>query len=78
MLDYVLSVTGQSQVFYVGHSQGTIMGFAGFSTSMDLASKVKVFFALAPITTMKHVEGALHYFAPFYKELEVSRQKMAR
>eukprot|EP00731_Ephydatia_muelleri_P029819 Em0021g342a len=70
MLDYVLNVTGQSQVFYVGHSQGTIMGFAGFSTSADLASKVKAFFALAPITTVKHVEGALHYFAPFYKELE--------
>ena len=47
------------------------MGFAGFSTSVDLASKVKAFFALAPITTVQHVEGALHYFAPFYKEFEV-------
>ena len=72
MLNYTLSVTGQSQVFYVGHSQGTIIGFAGFSTNADLASKVKVFFALAPIATVQHVEGALHYFAPFYRELEVS------
>ena len=39
----------QDQLYYVSHSQGTVMGFAGFTTNETLASKVKKFFALAPV-----------------------------
>ena len=31
MIDYVLNKTGQESVFYFGHSQGSIIGFTGFS-----------------------------------------------
>merc|ERR1711865_895927 len=34
---------------YMGHSQGTIQAFAGFSRLQELAKKVKVFVALAPV-----------------------------
>ena len=72
MIDYALSVSGQDSLYYVGHSQGTMMGFAGFSTNRTLASKVKGFFALAPVTTVKYIEGMFHYIAKYYKIIEVS------
>ena len=31
MIDYVVKKTGQENVFYFGHSQGSIIGFTGFS-----------------------------------------------
>ena len=47
--DYIRSRTGQQKLSYVGHSMGTTMGFAGFSKYPDLAARVKVFAALAPV-----------------------------
>ena len=72
MIDYVLSVSGQNTTYYVGHSQGTMMGFAGFSSNATLASKIRGFFALAPVSTVKNVEGMFEYIAKFYKILLVS------
>ena len=54
MLEYVLNGTGQPDLFYVGHSQGTLIGFTAFSSNPELAKKVKIFFALAPVYTVTH------------------------
>ncbi|EDO32172.1 predicted protein [Nematostella vectensis] len=54
MIDYVLQTTGQSQLFYIGHSQGTLMGFTGFSDNTTLAKQIKLFIALAPVYTLKN------------------------
>jgi lysosomal acid lipase/cholesteryl ester hydrolase len=70
MVDYALEVSNQSQLFYVGHSQGTVMGFAGFSSLPKLAAKIKLFVALAPVTTVKHIKGAFDVISYFYKEVE--------
>jgi lysosomal acid lipase/cholesteryl ester hydrolase len=43
-----LSQTNHTQLFYVGHSEGTTQAFAGF-TNKTLASQVKLFVALAPV-----------------------------
>ena len=71
MLDRALQVSQQDQLYYVGHSQGTVMGFAGFTANETLAAKVKKFFALAPVSTVKHISGLLYYISKFYKEVEV-------
>ena len=71
MLDYVLKVTGQKQLFYVGHSQGTIMGFAGFTFNQSLASRVKAFFALAPVAYIKHIKGAFKVVTDYKDEFTV-------
>ena len=57
MLNYVLETTGQTELFYAGHSMGTVMGFAGFTVNQTLAKQIKAFFALAPVTTVKHAKG---------------------
>ena len=55
MVDYILESTGQKQLYYIGASQGTIMAFAGFSESLELQSKIRMYFAVAPITRMVNV-----------------------
>ena len=47
------------------------MIFAGFTANETLAAKVKKFFALAPVSTVKHISGLLYYISKFYKEVEV-------
>ena len=42
MLNYVLHVTGHQKLFYVGHSQGTLIAFARFSHDRVLANKARL------------------------------------
>ncbi|XP_067671238.1 lysosomal acid lipase/cholesteryl ester hydrolase-like [Haliotis asinina] len=70
MIDYILRTTGQPQIHYVGHSQGTLIGFAGFSQNKTLGQLVKTFIALAPVATVGHIKSPIRLLAPFSKELK--------
>ncbi|XP_077407532.1 gastric triacylglycerol lipase isoform X2 [Vanacampus margaritifer] len=52
VVDYIVKATGQEQLAYVGHSQGTTIAFMAFSRLPHLAAKIKLFVALAPVTTV--------------------------
>lgn len=54
-IDKILGVTGFTSLSYIGHSQGTLQGFAGFSTDDAVAAKVNVFIALAPVAYVNHI-----------------------
>jgi len=54
ILSYVTQTTGQSQVAYVGHSQGTTQMFAAASLSADVRAKLSIFVALAPAAYVQH------------------------
>ncbi|XP_046378387.2 lysosomal acid lipase/cholesteryl ester hydrolase-like [Haliotis rufescens] len=71
MIDYIVQTTGQPQVHYVGHSQGTLIGFAGFSQNKTLGQLVKTFIALAPVATVGHIKSPLRLLAPFSKGLKL-------
>ena len=71
IVDYITTLTRQPQLFYVGHSQGTAMGFAGFSSNKTLSSRVRRFYALAPITTIKHIWGGMRILSDGYRFLSV-------
>ena len=72
MIDFALSISGQEKLYYVGHSQGTMMGFAGFSQNQTLASKIIEFYPLAPVTTVSHIEGLFSIIARLDKFAEVT------
>uniref|UniRef100_A0A8B9PFZ1 Lipase n=1 Tax=Apteryx owenii TaxID=8824 RepID=A0A8B9PFZ1_APTOW len=59
MIDFVLQKTGQKQIYYVGYSQGSTIAFIAFSSMPELAQKIKIFFALAPVTTIKYTKSPI-------------------
>nr|XP_056706187.1 putative lysosomal acid lipase/cholesteryl ester hydrolase isoform X2 [Euleptes europaea] len=52
-VNFILDKTGQKRIYYVGHSEGTTIGFVAFSSMPQLAEKIKMFFVLAPVVTLK-------------------------
>ncbi|XP_041517270.1 tear acid lipase-like protein [Microtus oregoni] len=58
-IDFIVNKTGQKQIYYVGHSQGTLLAFGAFSTNPQLAQKIKLSFLLAPVATVKYVSGVI-------------------
>ncbi|NXF81210.1 LIPK Lipase, partial [Sclerurus mexicanus] len=65
VINFIEQKTGQKQLFYIGHSQGTTIGFIAFSTMPQLAQKIKVFLALAPVTTVTFSQSPLRKLALF-------------
>ncbi|XP_042545372.1 tear acid lipase-like protein [Dipodomys spectabilis] len=66
-IDFILEETRQKQIYYVGHSQGTLIAFGAFATNPQLAQKIKISFVLGPIATAKYIAGglqALSYLPP--------------
>ncbi|XP_077876477.1 lipase member K isoform X3 [Ictidomys tridecemlineatus] len=58
-INLIIEKTGQEQLFYVGHSQGTTIAFIAFSTNPELAKRIKIFFALAPVVTVKYTRSPI-------------------
>ncbi|XP_054379495.1 lipase member K isoform X2 [Pongo abelii] len=67
-INFIIEKTGQKRLYYVGHSQGTTIAFIAFSTNPELAKKIKIFFALAPVVTVKYTQS------PMKKLTTLSRQ----
>uniref|UniRef100_A0A8C6QVQ2 Tear acid lipase-like protein n=1 Tax=Nannospalax galili TaxID=1026970 RepID=A0A8C6QVQ2_NANGA len=65
-IDFILKNAGQKQIYYTGHSQGTIKAFGAFSTNPQLAHKTKINFALGPVTTLRYTSAmrTLAYILP--------------
>ncbi|KGL81604.1 Lipase member K, partial [Tinamus guttatus] len=65
MISFIEQKTGQKQLYYIGHSQGTTIAFAAFSTIPELAQKIKLYIALAPAASIKFVRSPLKKLALF-------------
>eukprot|EP00927_Polykrikos_kofoidii_P009904 TRINITY_DN1415_c0_g1_i1.p1 TRINITY_DN1415_c0_g1~~TRINITY_DN1415_c0_g1_i1.p1 ORF type:complete len:441 (-),score=72.65 TRINITY_DN1415_c0_g1_i1:96-1343(-) len=74
-VDYVLTTTGRSSLSYVGHSQGTIQAFAGFSQDAELSKKIDLFVALAPVAFVDNMKSPIFtilaklYFTEFERRI---------
>ncbi|XP_072931727.1 gastric triacylglycerol lipase-like [Epargyreus clarus] len=55
MIDYVLETTGQDNLTYIGHSQGTTAFFVMCSEVLDCDKKINFMVALSAVAWMKHV-----------------------
>ena len=71
VMEYIKLKTKQEQLYYVGHSQGTMIAFAEFSSNQQLAKSVRKFFALGPVSYLGNMESPLKYLAGLVPELKV-------
>lgn len=70
-VNFILNKTGQTTLYYAGHSQGSLMAFAELSRNHDLAKKIKAVFALGPVAYLGHMKSPLKLLADYVPELEV-------
>ncbi|CAD7673978.1 unnamed protein product [Nyctereutes procyonoides] len=68
-INFIVRHTGQEGIFYVGHSQGTSIAFITFSTIPKIAGRIKVFFALAPVFSIKNSNSPLIKMAYSWRSL---------
>ncbi|XP_002756419.1 lipase member N [Callithrix jacchus] len=54
IIDFIINKTGQEELFFIGHSLGTTIGFVAFSTMPELAQRIKMNFALGPVISFKY------------------------
>ena len=58
--EYVIRVTGNNRITYIGHSQGTTQMFASISLNPDFYLKHMVrFIALAPVVRTQNMQSEL-------------------
>jgi len=64
-VELALNLSGESQLTYIGHSQGTLQAFAAFGDQAPgaVAEKIKLFVALAPVAYVNHVEAMVKLLA---------------
>lgn len=58
-IDYILELTGQEQLQYVGYSQGTTSFFVMASSRPEYNAKIKMATLLAPAAEMEHLQHPL-------------------
>lgn len=55
MIDYILYTTGQQQILYIGHSQGTTSFYVMTSERQEYNDKISAMFSLSPVCFMNHL-----------------------
>lgn len=71
MLDYVLNTTQQTKLYYVGHSQGTLILFGLLSEKPEYNKKIQLFSALGPVTNVTYMKSPVRLLAPFARDAQM-------
>ncbi|XP_069680505.1 lipase 3-like [Periplaneta americana] len=59
MIDYILEKTGETSLFYAGHSMGTTMFYVMGSERPEYNAKIRAMFSLAPVAFMSHLKSPM-------------------
>jgi pimeloyl-ACP methyl ester carboxylesterase len=73
MVDYVLRVTGHSNLHFVGHSMGATIAVVMLSERPQYNDKLKITILLAPVIKLEHNTSIFRHSAPLWKALQVSK-----
>ncbi|KAL0273415.1 UNVERIFIED_CONTAM: hypothetical protein PYX00_006080 [Menopon gallinae] len=68
VIDYIIEVTGQPSLHYIGHSQGTTQFFVFGSLVPEYSSKIRSAHMLSPVAYMKRVQSPLIRFLLLFKD----------
>ncbi|RZC33244.1 Abhydro lipase domain containing protein [Asbolus verrucosus] len=59
-IDYILNLTNQKDLFFLGHSIGSSAGLISCSLRPEYNEKIRLFLALGPLTNVKHKLTPFH------------------
>nr|XP_026696310.1 lysosomal acid lipase/cholesteryl ester hydrolase isoform X1 [Ciona intestinalis] len=59
MVDKALQVSGHNNLYYIGHSQGTLVAFARLAENTEFNQKIKMLFALGPVTSLANLTSPI-------------------
>ncbi|XP_039266703.2 lysosomal acid lipase/cholesteryl ester hydrolase-like isoform X1 [Styela clava] len=76
MVDYIIEKTGNKKIYYIGHSQGTLIMFARLAEDPDFNEKIHLFIGLGPVFNLKGIKSPIKYLAQFYNTLEMGQWMM--
>ena len=64
MILYILNLTRQTQISYIGHSQGTMIAFAEFGRADSIIrNNVSFWAALAPVAHLGYIKSPIRYLS---------------
>jgi lysosomal acid lipase/cholesteryl ester hydrolase len=72
MVDYVLRVTGNLDLHFVGHSMGATIAIVMLSELPQYNDKLKITILLAPVVKLEHTTSIFRPVAPLWTALQVS------
>ncbi|XP_046510348.1 lipase member K-like [Equus quagga] len=67
IINFFVEKTRQERLYCVGHSQGSSIAYVAFSTNPEVAKRIMILFALAPVITVKYTQSPM-------KKLTLSRK----
>jgi len=70
-IDYVIDVTGQEKIHFVGHSMGTTTFMAMVNSRPEYADKILMANLLAPVAYLTNIKSPVKLLAPYAKTIEV-------
>ncbi|XP_066598512.1 lipase 3-like [Prorops nasuta] len=68
-IDYILNVTGQKKLFYIGHSMGTTAGYILLSERPDYNKKLYAMFNMAPVVYVNFKSPLVNLLLPFFEQI---------
>ncbi|XP_065297598.1 lipase member K-like [Dermacentor albipictus] len=78
LVDYVLTLTGWSELFYVGFSQGNAAAWVTLSEKPEYNAKIRLLLALAPIGNVTHLRSPARHITPWSPLLTAALVKLNR
>ncbi|GMS92282.1 hypothetical protein PENTCL1PPCAC_14457 [Pristionchus entomophagus] len=66
VIDYVLNLTSDTSLYWLGHSQGTTLGFMMLSERLDYNKKIRAMFQIAPPGTAHFARGLVRIILLIY------------
>lgn len=64
-LNYITNMTNEETMYYIAHSQGTLLGFMEFSQDPEIAKKIRLMVALGPVLTVGHMTSPIRMLTYF-------------
>ncbi|KAF6216011.1 hypothetical protein GE061_000348 [Apolygus lucorum] len=71
VIDFILNKTGNSQLRYIGHSQGTTEFFVMASSRPEYNAKIKVATTMAPVVFLDNIRGAFKLLSKLQTLLDI-------